>query len=206
MNVIVLLSGGLDSTVALAHAIRSDDNNAMAVSFNYGQTHLRELDAAADIADHYDAHHQIIDLRAALPQPSALTTRGSADIPETHATAIDATYVPGRNLVMLAVAIGIAAGNGAGAVVIGANADDHAGYPDCRPEFIDSVDRTARASTDGKVGVWAPLLRMTKRDIVTMGRELDVPMHLTYSCYRGGINPCDRCGACESRNQAMAAT
>lgn len=204
MNVVVLLSGGIDSTVALAMVTANDNHAAMALSFNYGQTHVRELDAAAQIADHYDVHHRVIDLRAALSTPCALT--GNGHIPDTHATAVDATYVPGRNLVMLAVAVGVATGLGAGAVIIGANADDHAGYPDCRPEFIDSVDQTARTSTDGKVGVSAPLVRMTKRDIVAFGRQLEVPLHLTYSCYRGGIDPCNRCGACESRNEAMAVT
>lgn len=204
MNLIVLLSGGIDSTVALAMMTANDNHAAMAVSFDYGQTHRRELDAAQAIAEHYDVYHRIVDVRAALPSTSVLTG-GTGDIPETHATTVDATLVPGRNLLMISVGVAIAAGLNAGAVVIGANADDHAGYPDCRPEFIDSVDATARTSTGGQVGVWAPLLRMTKRDIVQLGYELEVPLHLTYSCYRGGINPCNRCGACESRNEAVAA-
>lgn len=202
MNTIILLSGGVDSTVALAMVTANDNHAAMALSFDYGQTHRRELDAAAEIADHYDVRHRIVDLRAALPSPSALT--GGGDIPERHATAVDATYVPGRNLVMLAVGVGIAAGLGANAVVIGANADDRAGYPDCRPDFIASVDNTARTSTDGHVGVWAPLLRMTKTDIVNLGQQLEAPLHLTYSCYRGDSEPCNHCGACESRNMAFA--
>lgn len=204
MNVVVLLSGGIDSTVALAMVTANDNHAAMALSFNYGQTHMRELHAAARIADHYDVLHRVIDLRAALSTPCALT--GNGNIPDSHATEVDATYVPGRNLVMLAVGVGVAAGLGAGAVIIGANADDHAGYPDCRPQFIDNVDQTARSSTDGNVGVSAPLVRMTKREIVAVGRQLDAPLHLTYSCYRGGIDPCNRCGACASRNEAMAVT
>lgn len=204
MNTVVLLSGGIDSAVALALVIANDNHAAMALSFDYGQTHARELDSARQIAEHYDIAHRIIDLRAALPNRSALTG-GTGDIPETHATEIDATYVPGRNLTMLAVGVGIAAGLHASAVVIGANADDHAGYPDCRPDFIASVDTTARQSTDGTVGVWAPLIRMTKTDIVSLGISLEVPLDMTWSCYRGGAEPCGRCGACESRDAAMMA-
>lgn len=204
-NSVVLLSGGIDSAVALALALANDNHAAMALSFDYGQTHSREIDSARLIAEHYDIAHRVIDLRNALPSPSALTG-GTDDIPETHATAIDATYVPGRNLTMLAVGIGVAAGLRAGAVVIGANADDRAGYPDCRPDFITSADNTARQSTDGAVGVWAPLIRMTKADIVGLGVALEVPLDMTWSCYRGGAEPCGRCGACESRNAAMAVT
>lgn len=201
MNVVVLLSGGIDSTVALAHTIRSDDNSAMAVSFDYGQTHRRELQAAEKIAEHYDVFHKIIDIRSSIPRTSALT--GSSDIPETHATVVDATCVPGRNLVMLSISIAHAASVNAQAVVIGANADDRAGYPDCRPDFINSIDKTSRICTEGAVGVWAPLLRMTKTEIVKTGIDLDAPLHLTYSCYRGTTEPCDRCGACQSRNEAI---
>jgi 7-cyano-7-deazaguanine synthase len=201
VKTVVLLSGGLDSTVALAYVIETGDQAAMALSFDYGQTHRRELNHAELIADYYDVNHRVIDLRAALKSPSALT--GIGEIPDGHADDVDATFVPGRNLTMIAVGIGIAAGLDASTVVIGANADDQAGFPDCRPEFITSVDNTARTSTGGKVGVWAPLLSMTKVDIVNLGRDLGVPFDLTYSCYRGGIKPCNRCGACESRNGAL---
>lgn len=206
MNTVVLLSGGIDSTVALATVTANDNHAAMALSFDYGQLHAeRELAAAAAVAEHYDIHHRIIDLRAALPQRCTLTG-GAGDLPETHATDIDATYVPGRNLTMLAVGVALAAGVGAGAVVIGANADDRAGYPDCRAEFITSANTTARQSTNGAVGIWAPLIRMSKSEIVAAGRHLDAPLEMTWSCYRGGIEPCGRCGACDSRNSALAVT
>jgi 7-cyano-7-deazaguanine synthase len=196
MRSLVLLSGGIDSTVALAHILNTG-MRCEAVSFDYGQTHLRELDSATDIAAHYGIPHQVIDLRGALQVHSALTDPG-ADIPETHAVDVDATFVPGRNLVMLAAGIAFAENISAGAVVIGANADDNAGYPDCRPAFLQAADAAARLGTVNNVGVWAPLVRLTKREVIAKGQALGAPLGLTWSCYRGGDQQCGKCGACES--------
>ena len=203
MRSLVLLSGGIDSTVALAHILHTG-MRCEAVSFDYGQTHLRELDSATDIANHYGIPHQVIDLRGALQVYSALTDPG-ADIPETHALDVDATFVPGRNLVMLAAAIAFAENVSAGAVVIGANADDNAGYPDCRPAFLQAVDTAARLGTVNNVGVWAPLVRLTKREVIAKGEALGAPLHLTWSCYRGGEQQCGNCGACESNGVTCTA-
>lgn len=198
MKSVVLLSGGLDSTVALDYAIRNK-SECVALSFDYGQTHIRELDAARLIAEHYEVEHHVIPLFGLLTG-SALT--GNEEIPEQHAEEPDATEVPGRNLLMIAAAVAWASSNGYEHVVIGANADDRAGYPDCRPDFITHLDEATRAGYG--IGIWPPLLKMTKRDIVAMARLYDVPLDLTWSCYRGGAEPCNRCGACQSRNEAMA--
>lgn len=193
MKSIVLLSGGIDSTVALAHT-----KSELALSVNYGQTHLRELHAAATIAKHYGVEHHEVTI--SLDIPCALTGHGT--IPETHAEEPDATFVPGRNLILIAVATAYANAWGYGAVVIGSNAADTAGYPDCRPDFIHHMDEATRAGYG--VGVWAPLSRRTKRQVIEYGQELKVPFHLTWSCYRGGETPCQRCGACVSLNEALA--
>jgi 7-cyano-7-deazaguanine synthase len=201
MKSVVLLSGGIDSTVALAMSLRDGVDCALAVTFNYGQAHWwRESCASSSIAGHYDVAHKTVDIRECLPAASALT--GTGQIPTEHADRVDATFVPGRNLVMLSVGVSIAASVGAGIVIIGANAADDAGYPDCRPAFIDAVDESARLAY--RIGVWAPLLRMSKRQVVDRGVWLDAPLQLTWSCYRGGDEPCNQCGACESRNEAMA--
>lgn len=194
MRSIVLLSGGIDSAVALAHT-----KAELAISVNYGQTHRRELLAAEAVAKYYNVEHHEVNVSAALDIPCALT--GHGQIPEQHATEPDATVVPGRNLMLISIAVAWAQAWGYGAVVVGANADDHAGYKDCRPAFL---DRLSDATQDGYgVQVWAPLRKMTKRQVVEFGRQLGVPLGLTWSCYRGGADPCNRCGACESRNEAM---
>lgn len=193
MRSIVLLSGGIDSTVALVHA-----SAELALSVNYGQTHRRELQAAASIAKHYGVNHTEVNVAAALDIPSALTGRGT--IPDTHATEPDATLVPGRNLVLIALATAWANAWGYDTVVIGANADDNAGYPDCRPTFLRELGEATRSGYG--VGVWAPLARMTKRQVIEYGHELNIPFDLTWSCYRGGEKPCGTCGACESNGVA----
>lgn len=195
MRTVMLLSGGIDSTVALAVAINKG-HDCTAISFDYGQTHIRELDSAAFIASHYKISHTIIDLKQIFNPNSALT--GATAIPELHATAPDATHVPARNLLMLSVAAAHAENTGSHNVGIGANKDDHAGYIDCRPEFIAALDRATRLGTIHSVGIWTPLIRMPKRDIIQLGNKLGAPLEITWSCYRGGKQPCGRCGACEA--------
>lgn len=195
MKSLILLSGGVDSTVALAHT-----NAELALSVNYGQTHRRELSAAAAVAKHYGVEHHEVNVADALDIPCALT--GHGHIPEGHAEAPDATFVPGRNLMLIALATAWANAWGYGAVVIGANADDNAGYPDCRPAFLERLGDATQAGYG--VTVWAPLVRMTKRQVIEYGRELGVPFDLTWSCYRGGAEQCGRCGACESSQVVTA--
>jgi len=187
MKSLILLSGGIDSTVDLAHT-----KAEFALSVDYGQTHRRELAAARAVAKHYGVEHHELNLD--LDIPCALTGKGT--IPDTHATELDATFVPGRNLLLIALATAWANAWGYGAVVVGANADDNAGYPDCRPQFIERLGEATQ--TGYGVAVWAPLVRMTKRQVIAYGRQLGIPFELTWSCYRGGAEQCGRCGACES--------
>lgn len=198
MKTVVLLSGGIDSTVLLADRVVGGDE-CLALTFDYGQTHYREITAAEHIAKVLRAQWQFMFLSCL--SGSALT--GQGDIPETTATAVDTTYVPGRNIVMLAIAASYAERVGASAVLFGANRGDHAGYPDCRPEFITAMDQAIGIGTSAGVSVSAPFCTWTKTEIVEHGRELDAPLHLTWSCYRGGADPCGRCGACQSREVAL---
>ncbi len=198
----VLLSGGLDSAVTLAVA-QSQGLTCHAISFDYGQRHRVELDAARRIASHLQAaDHRVIPLDLRLIGGSALTA--DIDVPKAGASpaAIPITYVPARNLVFLSVALGLAEVVGAGDIFIGANAVDYSGYPDCRPEFIESFERTANLATrDGVEGrpfrVRAPLIDFTKAGIIRRGHELGVDLSLTTSCY----DPDDAglaCGSCDS--------
>lgn len=197
----MLLSGGVDSTVVLAEAVRRLGADAVgAVTFTYGQNQERqEVLSAAVVARHYGVFHRLVGLGSVFG-PSALT--GQLDVPDGHAEEPDATEVPGRNLVLLATAAAIADGMGCSAIGFGANADDAGGYPDCRPAFLDPLRGAVSHGTRNRIVLRTPLLLRTKAQVHEFGRELQAPLHLTWSCYRGGEQPCGTCGACDSRLEA----
>jgi 7-cyano-7-deazaguanine synthase len=204
---IVLLSGGLDSTVCTALVAR-DHDAVLALSFDYGQRHRTELDRAAVISRHYGAEQLIVSIDASQWGGSALTDPAIA-IPEAGAEGIPATYVPARNLIFLSVAMGVAEARAADAVVIGVNALDYSGYPDCRPEFVDSFRATAalalKRGVEGRpIAIDTPLIDRTKADIVRLGVKLGAPLHLSWSCYREGPSPCGECDACHLRAKGFA--
>lgn len=194
----MLLSGGLDSALALA---LTAGDTVEALTVTYGQTHHREVEAAAAIAEHYDVAHTVVAVDPRLFD-SALT--GRRPIPEGPAAEPDATYVPGRNTVLLALAASRAESRAAGRVVIGVNRDDADGYPDCRPAYLEAIGRVLALGTVNAVTIAAPCLELTKRQVVARARALEVPIGLTWSCYRGGPTPCGRCGACHLRIEAGA--
>lgn len=198
-SVLVLLSGGLDSSVLLAHI----GGHVEAVSFDYGQRHRRELDSARRLARHYESPHHVIDLSGLGSHLSSALT-GHSDVPDGtyDAKTMSATVVPNRNAILLGVAAGVAASRGLGQVAVAVHAGDHAIYPDCRPEFIDAINHATVLSCG--VEVVAPFVTWTKRQIVERGRELGVPFDLTWSCYQGGDAPCERCGTCLERQAALA--
>lgn len=218
---VVLLSGGLDSAVTLAVA-QAQGFTCHAISFDYGQRHRVELDAARRIAAHLRAaDHRIIPLDLRLIGGSALTAdidvpkggasfRG-ADLQSGDSSSIPITYVPARNLVFLSIALGLAEVVGARDIFIAANAVDYSGYPDCRPAFIESFERTANLATrDGVEGrpfrVRAPLIDLTKADIIRRGHELGVDLSLTTSCYDPdprGLS-CGTCDSCVIRKRGFA--
>jgi 7-cyano-7-deazaguanine synthase len=209
---VVLLSGGMDSATTLAIA-RSEGFDCLALSFAYGQRHALELDAAARIAQHFGARQvtSAIDLRAM--GGSALT----ADIPvpkdrplKEMGADIPITYVPARNTIFLSFALGWAEVTGARDIFLGVNALDYSGYPDCRPEYIAAFERMANLGTKAGVEgqgftVHTPLIRMTKKEIVSRGLELGVDFRVTVSCYDPAPGPlaCGRCDACLLRLRAF---
>ena len=210
---LVVLSGGLDSTVCLALAADGShpSDELVALTFDYGQRHRVELDRAAQIADHYGADHLVVRLDASAWGGSALTddTIGVPDAADVDPAAIPVTYVPARNLIFLSVAVGVAEARDLDGVAIGVNALDYSGYPDCRPEFVRSFAGTAslalKRGVEGRpVEVRTPLLDLTKAQIVELGRSLDAPIELTWSCYRGDERPCGRCDACALRAKGFA--
>lgn len=201
---VVLLSGGLDSTTALAMAL-DEGCEATALSFRYGQRHTRELRSAADVCARYGIGHVIIDMDLSSFR-SALTQ--DIDVPEGRELGdrddIPVTYVPARNIVFLSVAAGLAESIGAERIYIGANIVDYSGYPDCRPEFFDAYRQMlAKGTKAGVEGhppeICTPILFMSKADIVRTGKRLGAPLELTWSCYNGGERACGRCDSCRFR-------
>jgi 7-cyano-7-deazaguanine synthase len=204
-SAVVLLSGGLDSATALAMA-RRDGYDCYALSVDYGQRHAAELHAAARVAHRLGAtEHRVVHLDIGQFGGSALTDARIA-VPETHAEGIPATYVPARNTVMLSLALGWAEVLQADALFIGVNAVDYSGYPDCRPAFVDAFQALANVATkravEGRpIVIEAPLLHLSKAEIIRAGRELGVDYALTVSCYQADADgrACGRCDACRFR-------
>jgi 7-cyano-7-deazaguanine synthase len=213
---VVVLSGGLDSTVCIALAVK--EGPITALTFDYGQRHRVELERAAAVAAQYHAKHLVVRLDASAWGGSALTdsrievpTAGAGDGGDADAAgdAIPVTYVPARNLIFLSVAMGVAEARDADDVWLGVNALDYSGYPDCRPEFITSFAATAalalKRGVEGRpVAIRTPLIDKSKADIVRLGLEVGAPLHLTWSCYRGEERPCGDCDACHLRAKGFA--
>ncbi len=204
MKTVLLLSGGLDSTVLLGELLAAGDN-ARCVSVRYGQRHAREVTAAAAVAVYYGVPHEVVELPAAVLAGSALT--GGGPVPHGHyeAESMRATVVPNRNMLFLAVAGAVAVREGCDRVAYAAHAGDHAVYPDCRPAFADAMRKALDLCDYNPVGLYAAYIRLTKADVVTLGAERSVPFGLTWSCYEGGAVHCGKCGACGERRWAFEA-
>ena len=211
---LVVLSGGLDSTVCLGLAMR-DETAVSAVTFDYGQRHRVELDHAAAVSAHYGVDHLVVPIDLTGWGGSALTD-ASIDVPDAAGASgaspsadIPVTYVPARNLIFLSLAMGIAEARDVDRVYLGVNALDYSGYPDCRPEFVASFAATAalalkRGVEGNPVEIRTPLVDLGKADIVRLGLSLDAPLRLTWSCYRGAHLPCGRCDSCALRAKGFA--
>jgi len=207
---VVLVSGGLDSATVLALAIAAGAR-CYALTFDYGQRHRAELEAARRVAQQLGAtDHRVVKLDIGWMGGSALTD-SRLSVPHASSPGIPITYVPARNTVFLSIALGWAEVLGASDIYIGANAVDYSGYPDCRPEFIRSFESLAnlatRAGVEGKgFHVHAPLMSMHKHEIIRTGTRLGVDYSLTLSCYDPDTagHPCGRCDACRLRAQGFA--
>jgi 7-cyano-7-deazaguanine synthase len=209
---VVLLSGGLDSTTALAVA-RSQGFDCYALKVKYGQLHQLELDAARAVAVRAGvADHRVIEIDLAQLAASALTTPGVAVPKDRSLDEIGApgdvpvTYVPARNTVLLALALAWAESLGARDLFVGVNVLDASGYPDCRPEFIRAFEALAQVATrSGGFTIHAPLIELTKAQIIGLGATLGVDYSITHSCY-DPVNgaACGRCDACQLRKKGFA--
>lgn len=216
-NAVVLLSGGLDSVTCLYWA-KANYANVTAVSFNYGQRHNSELNAAKKIAATAQVNHRIIHIDLAQLGGSALTD-ASLVVPDAkqtdfsdnqHNDSIPITYVPARNTIFLSYALALAEVTQSNAIVIGVNAVDYSGYPDCRPEYIEAFEKMANLATKtGVMGnhlhITTPLLHLSKAEIIKLGVSLGVDYALTVSCYRADSEgrACGHCDSCYLRQQGF---
>jgi 7-cyano-7-deazaguanine synthase len=211
---VVLLSGGLDSATALAVA-RSQGYELHAISFDYGQRHRFELAAAQKVAQAAAvASHVLFRVDTSIFRGSALTN----DIPVPHnraeaemSSGIPVTYVPARNTIFLSVALGLAESLQANDLFLGVNAVDYSGYPDCRPEFVQAFEKMANLATKvgvegGQIRIHAPLIHLTKGQIIQQGLQLSVDYSLTHSCYDPAADgaSCGECDSCQLRLKGFA--
>src|SRR3989442_2571240 len=205
---VVLLSGGMDSAAALAMTIK-EGHDVIVLTFDYGQRHRKDVQAAKRLATHFRVKdHRVATMDLAAIGGSALTD-AHIRVPEQRrieeiGRGIPITYVPARNTILLAYALGLAEAAGAKSIVIAANQVDYSGYPDCRPEYYAAFQEVGRLGTtrgvEGDViEIRTPLIRMSKADIVRKGEELGVPWEFTWSCCLGGSRACGVCVSCQLR-------
>ena len=211
MKAVVLLSGGLDSTVALYKAKEEGYNELYALSFDYGQRHSRELECARVSAKAVGvvAHH-VVSLKLDLWGGSALTDKAMlVEVGDVDKQEIPNTYVPARNMVFLSVAASLAEAVGARDIFIGVSQVDYSGYVDCREQFIKAMEEAINQGTvcaveqGEKISVHAPFLYSTKAEEIKLGWELGVDFDNTWSCYNGGETPCGVCDSCLLRQKAF---
>lgn len=205
MKIVCLLSGGLDSSTLLFD-LRRDGHVVFPLCVTYGQRHWREIDYARKIASSLGLSLTVVNLdsiRAILEGSSQTDSR--IPVPEGHYEdeTMRATVVPNRNMLLLAAAGAFAVSKEAQAIAYAAHEGDHAIYPDCRPEFIKAMEAAFRLCAYEEIKLLAPFSSMSKANIVQHGSELGVPFYLTYSCYKGGVKHCGKCGTCFERREAF---
>ncbi|MBQ1901426.1 MAG: 7-cyano-7-deazaguanine synthase QueC [Lachnospiraceae bacterium] len=218
MRAMVLCSGGVDSTTALGMAVKKyGKENVVALSISYGQKHDKEIQAAIDVANYYGVEQLFLDLAKIFEYSNcSLLKQSDEDIPEeSYSKQIDktggekpvSTYVPFRNGLFLSSASSMALSKDCSVIYYGAHADDAAGfaYPDCSEVFNKAMNEAIYEGSGHQLRIEAPFVNMNKAEVVKLGLELEVPYHLTWSCYEGGDKPCRKCGTCIDRAAAFAA-
>ena len=204
-KVVVIYSGGMDSFTILNSAL-SEGYEIYALTFDYGQKHSKEIEFARNVCKELQIHHRVIDITAInqLLQSSSLTS--NQDIPEGHYEAdnMKSTVVPNRNMILLSLAIGYAVDIGANKVYYGAHSGDHAIYPDCRPEFVHSMNQVAKLANYEPIEIVTPFLNNSKDEILAAGLAMNLDYGKTWTCYNGREKACGKCGSCIERLEAFA--
>ncbi|TDP39066.1 preQ(0) biosynthesis protein QueC [Idiomarina aquatica] len=205
-KVVVIYSGGMDSFTVLNKALQQG-LDVSALSFNYGQRHVKELDVAANVCKSLEIPHKIVDITAINSLLAGSSLTDDIDIPEGHyeQESMKSTVVPNRNMILLSLAIGYAVSENAQAVYYGAHSGDHAIYPDCRPEFVRQMNVVSKLANYDPVEVVAPYLDVDKNAILADGLKMGLDYSNTWTCYNGRDKACGKCGACIERLEAFAA-
>jgi len=205
MKVVLIYSGGLDSTVLLYY-LRRQGHDVYSLSVDYGQRHRKEIEAASAICGELGVEHRVADLRTVRPLLGGSALTDDLPVPEGRYDDVrmKQTVVPNRNMILLSLAIAWAVSLKADAVAYAAHAGDHPIYPDCRPVFIEAMRQAAELCDWHPVKLLTPFADQRKTDLVRIGMELGVPFVQTWSCYKGGTMHCGRCGTCVERKEAFA--
>lgn len=204
-KVVVIYSGGMDSYTVLNKAIKSGFD-VYALSFNYGQRHVKELEVAANVCADLNVHHKVVDISAINQLIGGSSLTDDIEVPEGHyeEESMKSTVVPNRNMILLSLAVGYAVSLKANKVFYGAHSGDHAIYPDCRPEFVEKMSDVCRIANYEEVEIVCPYLNNTKIEILTDGLNMGLDYSNTWTCYNGREKACGKCGACQERLEAFA--
>lgn len=206
---VLVLSGGMDSVTLLYQLVESD-HEVFPITFDYGQRHIKEIEAARAFCETFDMPHKVVDISSLRDVLGGSALTDEIDVPDGHyeEESMRITVVPNRNLIMLSIAWGYATAIGAHRVATAVHAGDHFIYPDCRPEFIKSATQTLRLAVKGMDfepdRIFAPYIHYSKGQIADVGKRLKVPYEDTWTCYKGGDVHCGVCGSCTERREALA--
>jgi len=203
-KVVVIYSGGMDSFTVLNKALK-DGKEVFALSFDYGQRHVKELECASSVCNSLNVHHKVIDISAINQLLTGSSLTDDIDIPEGHyeAESMKSTIVPNRNMILLSLAVAYAVSVGASQVYYGAHSGDHAIYPDCRPEFVQKMNDVCMIANYESVEIFSPYLNVNKTAILTDGLSMGLDYSNTWTCYNGREKACGKCGACQERLEAF---
>lgn len=203
-KVVVIYSGGMDSFTVLNRALK-DGKEVYALSFDYGQRHVKELECASTVCNALKIQHKVIDISAINQLLAGSSLTDDIDIPEGHYEAenMKSTIVPNRNMILLSLAVGYAVSVGAAQVYYGAHSGDHAIYPDCRPEFVKKMNDVCQIANYESVEIFSPYLDVNKTAILTDGLSMGLDYSHTWTCYNGREKACGKCGACQERLEAF---
>ena len=203
-KVVVIYYGGMDSFTVLNRALH-DGKEVYALTFDYGQRHVKEIEYASTVCKSLNVNHNVIDISAINQLLAGSSLTDDIDIPEGHyeAESMKSTVVPNRNMILLSLAVGYAVSVGASQVYYGAHSGDHAIYPDCRPEFVMKMNDVCKIANYESVEIFSPYLKETKSDILTDGLKMGLKYDNTWTCYNGREKACGQCGACQERLEAF---